>query len=94
MTVNAASSADAAAPVSGYEAGATTTASSMLHRYGPTMTLAEVAPLVRYSEGTLRQYMKRTAYANLPVVRALKASRVDVTQLLFNTSKIAAFLDA
>lgn len=94
MSAIAASRSNAAAPGSSVEAGATTTTSSMLHRYGPTMTLADVAPLVRYSEGTLRQYMKRTAYADLPIIQALKAARVDVTPLLFNTSKIAAFLDA
>lgn len=93
MSATAASSPKTAASSSNTGSG-TTTVSAMLHRYGPTMTLAEVAPLVGFKEATLRQYMKRTAYAERPVILAVKAARVNVTSLLFNTSKIAAFLDA
>lgn len=65
----------------------------MLDKYGPTMTIEEIAPLVKYTDGTLRQYIKRKAFANHPMTRVLKSARIPVSGLVFNTSKIAAFLD-
>lgn len=70
-----------------------TTEMVMLAKYGPTMTIEEIAPLVKYTDGTLRQYIKRKAFANHPMTRVLKSARIPVTGLVFNTSKIAAFLD-
>lgn len=70
------------------------TAQALIAAYGATMTLEQVAGVVRYSHGTLRQYLRRTAYQDMPLIKALKGARVNVSEHLFNTSKVAAFLDS